>query len=81
MRLHPPSHNAAPVTSEPVNGYDDDEPKFEYAARYYMQEGCTSPLSYTLDADVAFPIKKGGFTSVRIRIPDTNTVPKKRRIN
>src|SRR5262249_41513762 len=52
-------------------GFNDvDEPKFRYVARYSMQHGCHSPLSYTIDADVAFAIKKESFTSVRIIMPN-----------
>lgn len=49
---------------------DKDEPKFVYPARYYFQHGCSSPLSYTLDADVAFRVLRGAFTSVRILLPE-----------
>jgi len=63
-------------TDKTVGFAADGEPNFKYAARYYIQQGCVSLLSFTLDADVAFVLKKGGFTSVRIRIPEAHGKPK-----
>jgi hypothetical protein len=48
---------------------DTDEIGLKYSAIYYHAPGCHSPLSYEIIADVAFPIKKGAFTSVRVVIP------------
>lgn len=62
----------AGASKEAIVGFKDkDEPKFVYPARYYFQDGCISPLSYTLDADVAFRVSKGAFTGVRILLPES----------
>jgi hypothetical protein len=52
---------------------DLDRAEFKYNALYFYQIGCSSPLSYTLDADVAFTITKQAFTNVRIVLPEERT--------
>lgn len=72
------SFQDTPLETNKVVGFADaDEPKYRYPARYYMTPGCSSPLSYTLAADIAFQVKKESFTSLRIRIPyePSNGIP------
>jgi hypothetical protein len=74
----PIGFNSTNLQNENLVGFkDDDEPDLRYSAIYYHSPGCHSPLSYKITADVAFPIKSGGFTSVRLFVPEFNSDARK----